>query len=79
MNLVMLPMWVLSGVFFSPDRFPTVAQPLIQALPLTALIYSLRAVMLEGSSLLELAPQAAIVGAWGVVTFVLALRWFRWM
>ena len=22
MNLTMLPMWLLSGIFFSPDRFP---------------------------------------------------------
>jgi ABC-type multidrug transport system permease subunit len=79
MNLVMLPMWVLSGIFFSPDRFPSAAQPVIQALPLTPLIYSLRAVILEGASVLQLLPQAAILAAWGVVTSVLALRWFRWM
>lgn len=78
MNMVMLPMWVLSGIFFSPDRFPAVAQPFIQVLPLTPLIYSLRAVILEGMSLLQLWPQAAILAAWGAVTFVLALRWFRW-
>ena len=78
MNLVMLPMWILSGIFFSPDRFPSVVQPAIQALPLTPLIYSLRAVILEGASLLQLLPQAAILSAWGIVTFVLALRWFRW-
>ena len=45
----------------------------------TPLISSLRAVILEGASLLQLLPQAAILGAWGVITFVLALRWFRWM
>jgi ABC-type multidrug transport system permease subunit len=78
MNVVMLPMWVLSGIFFSSDRFPAAVQPLIHALPLTPLIYSLRAVILEGTPLLQLLPQAAILGAWGIVTFVLALRWFRW-
>jgi ABC-type multidrug transport system permease subunit len=78
MNVVMLPMWVVSGIFFSPDRFPAAAQPFIHVLPLTPLIYSLRAVILEGTSVLQLLPQAAILAAWGVVTFVLALRWFRW-
>jgi ABC-2 type transport system permease protein len=78
MNLVMLPMWVLSGIFFTSDRFPSIAQPFIQALPLTPLITSLRSVMLEGTPLMQLLPQVAALGVWGVVTFVLALRWFRW-
>jgi ABC-type multidrug transport system permease subunit len=78
MNLVMLPMWILSGIFFSSDRFPAFAQPLIKALPLTPLINSLRAVILEGQSLVQLWPQAAILAVWGAVTFALALRWFRW-
>ncbi len=78
MNLVMLPMWVLSGIFFSSERFPAVAQPFIQALPLTPLISALRAVMLEGAGLFQLWTQIGILVAWCVVTFVLALRWFRW-
>jgi len=78
MNLVMLPMWVLSGIFFSSERFPDAAQPFIKALPLTPLIDGLRAVMLEGSSLAAIGRQLAILAAWGIVTFTLALRWFRW-
>lgn len=78
MNLVMLPMWVLSGIFFSSERFPDVAQPFIKILPLTPLIDALRAVMLEGASLASLLSQVGILAAWGLVTFVLALRWFRW-
>lgn len=78
MNLVMLPMWMLSGIFFSSERFPDIAQPFIKALPLTPLIDALRAVMLEGESLMEQLPRLAILLAWGVGTFVLALRWFRW-
>jgi ABC-type multidrug transport system permease subunit len=79
MNAVMLPMWVLSGIFFSSDRFPEGAQPFIKLIPLTPLINSLRAVMLEGTSLLALWPEISILTAWGVLTFVLALRWFRWI
>jgi ABC-2 type transport system permease protein len=79
MNLVMLPMWLLSGIFFSSARFPAAVQPLIKALPLTALIDSLRAVMQEGATLASQLPQIGLLAAWSVVTFFLALRWFRWI
>jgi ABC-type multidrug transport system permease subunit len=78
MNLVMLPMWVLSGIFFSSERFPEAMQPFIKVLPLTPLNDALRAVTLEGTPLVELWPQVAILTAWAVGSFVLALRWFRW-
>ncbi|CAN5535633.1 ABC transporter permease [soil metagenome] len=78
MNLAMMPMWVLSGVFFSSNNFPKVAQPFIQALPLTAAINALRATMLQGAGWSVVAPSLAIVAAWLVVTFTLALRLFRW-
>jgi len=78
MNLVMLPMWMLSGVFFSSDRFPEVVRPAIKALPLTLLNDALRAVMQEGASLSSLGLEVAALAAWGTVTFALALRWFKW-
>ncbi|PYV43174.1 MAG: ABC transporter permease [Acidobacteria bacterium] len=78
MNLVMLPMYVVSGIFFSAERFPTVFQPFIQALPLTALNDALRAVILEGANLASQSLKLAIIAAWGVISFLLALRWFRW-
>jgi ABC-2 type transport system permease protein len=78
MNLVMLPMWLFSGVFFSSERFPDAAQPFIQALPLTQLISALRRVILEGAGWLDVAPAMAILAAWAIVTFYLALRLFRW-
>lgn len=78
MNLVMMPMWILSGVFFSSQRFPDIIQPVIKALPLTAVIDALRANMLQGAGLAQLAPQIAILGTWLVVSFFLALKIFRW-
>jgi ABC-type multidrug transport system permease subunit len=78
MNLVMMPMWILSGVFFSAQRFPDMLQPVIKALPLTAIIDALRANMLQGAGFAQLAPQMAILGAWMVVCFTVALRIFRW-
>jgi ABC-type multidrug transport system permease subunit len=78
MNLVMLPQWVLSGIFFSSERFPEGAQPYLKLIPLTPLNDALRAVMLEGKPLASQATEIAILTVWGVVTFVLALRLFRW-
>ena len=78
MNLTMMPMWVLSGVFFSSSNFPKVAQPFIQVLPLTATISALRATMLQGAGWTTVAPWLAIVAAWLVVSFSLALKLFRW-
>ena len=77
-NLIMLPMWIASGVFFSASRFPAVVQPFVQALPLTALVDSLRAVILEGASLASIGGELGILAAWGVIPFVIALRIFRW-
>jgi hypothetical protein len=78
MNVVQLPMWILSGIFFSAERFPAMAQPLIRPLPLTLLIDALRAVMLEGATLVSQWQRIGVMGAWAIVTFTLALRWFKW-
>ena len=78
MNVIMMPMWLLSGVFFSPDRFPDVFQIFIQALPLTQFNYALRAVILEGASLSSQFWRLAVIAAWGAISYILTLRWFRW-
>jgi ABC-type multidrug transport system permease subunit len=78
MNLVMVPMWVFSGIFFSTERFPAAVQPFVQALPLTALNDALRAVMLDGAGIAAMAPEAANLSLWGALSFALALRIFRW-
>jgi ABC-type multidrug transport system permease subunit len=78
MNAVMVPMWLCSGVFFSSERFPALVQPLIQALPLTQLVGALRRVMLEGATLIDVGPSILIMAIWAVVSFLIALRIFRW-
>jgi ABC-type multidrug transport system permease subunit len=78
MNLVMLPQWLFSGVFFSSDRFPAAFQPIVQALPLTHINTALRRVILEGAGITEISTSLVILAAWAVVTFFLALRLFRW-
>jgi ABC-2 type transport system permease protein len=78
MNVSMLPMWLLSGVFFSAANFPDSIQPLVQSLPLTALNDALRAVILEGSTLRAVQAELWVLLAWGIVSFAVALRIFRW-
>lgn len=78
MNLAMMPMWVLSGIFFSASRFPAILQPFVQALPLTAAIDAFRGNMLQGMSLPQLAAPVAILFAWLIIPFGIALKIFRW-
>jgi ABC-2 type transport system permease protein len=78
MNLVMLPMWILSGVFFSATRFPSVIQPVVRALPLTAAIEALRGNMLQGTNLGQQTAQIGILLGWLLVSFAISLRIFRW-
>ncbi len=78
MNVISLPMWILSGVFFSADRFPAVVQPLIRALPLTAVVDALRGIMIDGASLPALALPLGIAAAWCLASFGTALAIFRW-
>jgi ABC-type multidrug transport system permease subunit len=78
MNLVMLPMWILSGVFFSASRFPAVIQPVVRALPLTAAIDAMRGNMLQGVRLGQLGAPMAILLVWLVVPYAVSLKIFRW-
>jgi len=78
MNLAMLPMWILSGVFFSAARFPAVVQPFVRALPLTAAIDAMRGNMLQGLGLGQMLGPVAILLAWFVVPFGVSLKIFRW-
>lgn len=78
MNLSTVPMWIVSGVFFSATNFPQSMQPLIQALPLTALVDALRAVILEGATLGAVAGELTILAVWGAASFAAALAIFRW-
>jgi ABC-type multidrug transport system permease subunit len=78
MNLFMLPMWITSGIFFSVDRFPDAVQPYLRILPLTPLIDAIRSVMLEGTTLSSLGWELGIMLIWSVVSFALALKFFRW-
>jgi ABC-2 type transport system permease protein len=78
LNVVMVPMFVASGIFFSASRFPAAVQPFVQALPLTALNDALRLVYNEGAGVAAVAPEAGILVLWTLVSFALTFRLFRW-
>jgi ABC-2 type transport system permease protein len=78
MNLIMMPMWLCSGVFFSYERFPDSVKPIIRLLPLTLLNDALRAVINDAAGLPQIAPQLGILALWGAVTFLIGLKVFRW-
>jgi ABC-2 type transport system permease protein len=77
-NVVMMPMWIFCGVFFSYQKFPAIAQPFIKVLPLAALNDALRATIIQGASLSSQTARLLVLAVWGGLSFVLALRWFRW-
>jgi ABC-type multidrug transport system permease subunit len=78
LNVVMLPMWILSGIFFAAERFPASMQPFVQALPLTQLNNALRAVILDGMPLHTQGLAILTLALFASVSFTMALRWFRW-
>ncbi|MBA4066644.1 MAG: ABC transporter permease [Isosphaera sp.] len=77
-NALLLPMYVLSGVFFSASRFPEEVQPFIRLLPLTAVNDGLRAVMNDGAGFEAIGYPLLVVAVWGGLSFAIALRIFRW-
>jgi ABC-type polysaccharide/polyol phosphate export permease len=77
-NLATIPVWLGSGVFFSYERFPDAVQPALRALPLTPLNDALRSIMLDGATITSLWPELGLIGLWGVASFVVALKIFRW-
>jgi len=78
MNFVQMPMFVLSGAFFSYERFPDWLHLPIELLPLTALINALRTIYNEAAGIGSLGFEFAVLAAWGLAGFFVALRTFRW-
>jgi len=77
-NAVVLPMMVLSGIFFSYHNFPDWSIPFIQKLPLTMLADATRSVFIEGAGFAEVYIQVTVLMALGVLFFAVGLRLFRW-
>ena len=77
-NLISLPMMFLSGVFFPRDAMPDFLASITQFLPLTYVNEALRAVVNDGASVTSLGPELLGMGAWAIITFVIAVRLFKW-
>ena len=77
-NALTIPMGLASGVFFDYELFPELLHPLIRCLPLTALTTGLRLIANQGMGIVDTLPQLAVLAAWTIASFVVALRIFRW-
>lgn len=78
MNLTSLAMGFLSGVFFSVSHFPGWMQTIVEWIPLTALNQGLRHILVDGTGLLSLGRESLVLGLWGIGSFLVTLRTFRW-
>jgi len=78
MNFVQLPMWLLSGSFFSYERFPEWLQLPIRLLPLTAVNDALRRIYNEAGTLSSIGFESAVLAAWALLGFGIAIKAFRW-
>lgn len=77
-NFVVMPMMVLSGIFFSYHNFPEWSVPVIQVLPLTMLTDGIRSIFNEGAGYAEVAMPLLILTATGAVFFGAGLKIFKW-
>jgi ABC-2 type transport system permease protein len=77
-NVITLPMMILSGIFFSYHNFPEAVIPVIQKLPLTLLTDSLRGIMTEGTGIRENLSAVFILSGVGTLCFLVGLRIYKW-
>jgi ABC-2 type transport system permease protein len=77
-NLITLPQFLLAGTFFPISNFPDWLQPVSKVLPLTYLNEALRRISFEGATIINVLPDIAILLAWGVVVYAIAVKVFRW-
>ncbi|GHT01996.1 ABC transporter permease [Bacteroidia bacterium] len=77
-NAVLLPMMILSGIFFSYHNFPEWSIGFIKLLPLTALTDGIRSIFNEGAGWIEILSPSIALSAFGVICFVVGVKWFRW-
>lgn len=77
-NLVSFPMMFLSGTFFPRFLYPEWLQHITAFVPLTPVVDGLRRIMTENASLIDVAPEVGIIGAWALVVYVVGIKLFRW-
>jgi ABC-2 type transport system permease protein len=77
-NLISMPMMILSGIFFSYHNFPESVVPMIRMLPLTMLADSIRGIMIEGTGLIEILPEFLFLSGIGTIFFLVGIRIYKW-
>jgi ABC-type multidrug transport system permease subunit len=77
-NAIVMPMMVLSGIFFSYHNFPDWSIPVINKLPLTILTDGIRSIFNEGAGYQQVALPVMILSATGVIFFLAGLKIFKW-
>ncbi|MBK8711967.1 MAG: ABC transporter permease [Niastella sp.] len=77
-NIITLPQFLLGGTFFSIDVFPGWLQPIAKLMPLTHLNEAMRGVAFEGLSLWSCRNEIGILMLWGIVTYIIAIKVFKW-
>jgi ABC-type multidrug transport system permease subunit len=77
-NFVVMPMMILSGIFFSYQNFPEWSLPVIRKLPLTILTDGARSIFNEGAGYREVALPILILTAIGILFFTIGLKIFKW-
>lgn len=78
LNLINWPMMMLSGVWFSLEGAGPVVRQLANLFPLTHVLNSARAVMLDGATLAEVGPSLLALTALSAVFLAIGARVFRW-
>jgi ABC-2 type transport system permease protein len=77
-SIVQFPLMFLSGIFFPISFMPGWLQPVAAAMPLTYLADALRQTMVGGAAYASLGVDALVLGAWMIICFLIAARFFRW-
>jgi ABC-type multidrug transport system permease subunit len=77
-SLITTPMMVVSGIFFSYQNFPPWAVKVIQVLPLTKFTDEVRGIINEGAGIIDVLDGVAVLGIFGIITFFVGLRVYKW-
>jgi ABC-2 type transport system permease protein len=77
-NVVVMPMMLLSGIFFSYHNYPDKLIPVLQKLPLTLVADAMRSIFIEGAGFAQVFVPIIILTFGGIITFAVGMKFFRW-
>ncbi len=78
LQAINFPMMFLSGIFWPLEWMPGILRQVAWIFPLTYLGDALRQVMAGASPLVPLWLDAAVLGAWALISATIAALFFRW-